>query len=127
MDFTPPRPQLTGNVTKQRTISLTRYVSSVGILWGSPAEGGLVGILWGRPRAAAGRSASLPPLEGSGDQSRPRLLTVTRDQAAHEPNLPPNICSCSSASAGGFRGAEQPAMVARWPADGPSSRGFSRP
>jgi len=26
----------------------------------------------------------------------------------------PNICSCSSASAGGFRGAEQPALVAGW-------------
>ena len=50
-------------------------VSSVGILWGSPAEGGLVGILWGR----RGKLRQPSTLGEPGGQSRRRLLTVTRD------------------------------------------------
>ena len=73
--------------TVPRCAGAFRFVCGVSV--GITGRARTCGDSVGPPQAAVGSSASLPPLEGPGDQNRPRLLKVTRDLAAHEPNLPP--------------------------------------
>jgi len=65
-------------------------------LWGFCGDHRQKADLWGFCGATACRRGKLrqPSILGEpGGQSGPRLLKVTRDQAAHEPNLSPNADS----------------------------------